>query len=36
LAFTPVGGSPADFEAHMRREIEQWSRIAKEAKIQMD
>jgi len=35
-AFTPVGGSRAEFDAYIRKEIAQWSRIAKEAKIQMD
>jgi tripartite-type tricarboxylate transporter receptor subunit TctC len=25
----PVGGSPADFDAHIRREMERWSRVIK-------
>jgi tripartite-type tricarboxylate transporter receptor subunit TctC len=36
VAFTPVGGSRTEFETYIRREIAQWSRIAKESNIQMD
>lgn len=36
VAFTPVGGSRADFDVYIRSEIAQWSRIAKESHIQMD
>lgn len=36
LAFLPVGGSRADFEAFIASEIATWSKVAKEANIQME
>jgi tripartite-type tricarboxylate transporter receptor subunit TctC len=36
LAFMPVGGSRAEFEAFIASEIATWSKVAKEAHVQMD
>ncbi len=29
----PVGGTPEDFQAHIRREMEKWGRVVREAKV---
>jgi tripartite-type tricarboxylate transporter receptor subunit TctC len=36
LAFTPIGGSRADFAAFIKAEIAKWSRVAKESGAKAD
>jgi tripartite-type tricarboxylate transporter receptor subunit TctC len=36
LAFTPVGGSRADFTAFIKAEIAKWSKIAKDSGAKAD
>lgn len=36
LGATPMGGTPADFDAHMRRDSIKWTKAVKEAGIRLD
>ena len=36
LGFRPIGSTPADFEAHMKMETVQWSRVVREGGIKID
>jgi tripartite-type tricarboxylate transporter receptor subunit TctC len=32
----PVGGTPAEFAAHIKRELARWAQVIKQAKIKPD
>jgi len=36
LGFRPIGSTPAEFEAHIKMETAQWSRVVREGGIKID
>lgn len=36
LSFEPVGGSPAQFAAHIQREQAKWAEVVKHSGVKMD
>jgi tripartite-type tricarboxylate transporter receptor subunit TctC len=36
IGFTPVVGTPEDFATHIERELTEWARVVREAKIKLD
>jgi tripartite-type tricarboxylate transporter receptor subunit TctC len=36
LGYVPIGSTPEDYEAHIRGEIERWTRVVQEAGIQVE
>ncbi|MBM3359378.1 MAG: hypothetical protein FJY54_16830 [Betaproteobacteria bacterium] len=35
-AVIPIGGTPDDFDAHIKRELAPWAKVAKQAKIELE
>lgn len=36
LAFTPIGDTPAEFRAFIKKEVSMWAQVAKSANVQLD
>jgi tripartite-type tricarboxylate transporter receptor subunit TctC len=36
MGFSPIPGTPQEFAAHIKEESDEWGRVVRQAKIQID